>query len=112
MNYKINIKCDIKNTKEELKNKIDDLKREFVDLNLLYLRQNEKVAYCYKDIDTGTILSYNSDVLFYAASSIKILVCVMLLEMVEKGNIDIEEKDGSIYNLGEKYDMERKRKGN
>ena len=25
-------------------------------------------------------------------------------------NIDIEEKDGSIYNLGEKYDMERKRK--
>ena len=27
-------------------------------------------------------------------------------------NIDIEEKDGSIYNLGEKYDMERTRKGN
>ena len=27
-------------------------------------------------------------------------------------NIEIEEKDGSIYNLGEKYDMERKRKGN
>ena len=27
-------------------------------------------------------------------------------------NIDIEEKDGSIYNLGEKYDMEGKRKGN
>ena len=27
-------------------------------------------------------------------------------------NIDIEEKEGSIYNLGEKYDMERKRKGN
>ena len=27
-------------------------------------------------------------------------------------NIDIEEKDGSIYNLGEKYDIERKRKGN
>ena len=27
-------------------------------------------------------------------------------------HIDIEEKDGSIYNLGEKYDMERKRKGN
>lgn len=27
-------------------------------------------------------------------------------------NIDIEEKDGSIYNLGEKYDMERKHKGN
>lgn len=92
MNYKINIKCDIKNANEELKNKIDDLKKQFEELNLLYLKQNEKVAYCYKDINTGTILSYNSDILFYAASSIKILVCVMILEMVEKGNIDIEEK--------------------
>lgn len=27
MNYKINIKCDIKNANEELKNKIDDLKK-------------------------------------------------------------------------------------
>lgn len=27
-------------------------------------------------------------------------------------NIDIKEKDGSVYNLGEKYDIERKRKGN
>lgn len=92
MNYKINIRCDIKNANEELKNKIDDLKRKFSDLNSLYLRQEEKVAYCYKDINTGTVLSYNSDILFYAASSIKILVCVMLLEMAEKGDIDIEEK--------------------
>ena len=27
-------------------------------------------------------------------------------------NIDIEEKEGSVYTLGEKYDIERKRKGN
>lgn len=64
----------------------------FTELNLLYLRQNEKVAYCYRDINIGTILSYNSDILFYAVSSIKILVCVMLLEMSEKGDINIDEK--------------------
>lgn len=92
MNYKINIKCEIKNANEELKNNLNDLKNMFTELNLLYLKQNEKVAYCYKDINTGTILSYNSDMLFYAASSIKILVCVMLLEMAENGEINIDEK--------------------
>lgn len=64
----------------------------FTELNLLYLRKNKKVAYCYRDINIGTILSYNSDILFYAVSSIKILVCVMLLEMSEKGDINIDEK--------------------
>ena len=37
MNYKINIKCEIKNGNEELKNRIDELKKEFKELNLLYL---------------------------------------------------------------------------
>lgn len=49
MNYKINIKCEIKNAHEELKEKINDLKNMFTELNLLYLTQNEKVAYCYKE---------------------------------------------------------------
>ena len=88
MNYKISIKCDIKNGNRDLKDRLEDIKKEFAELNLLYLKQNEKVAYYYK----GTILSYNSDILFYAASSIKILVCVMLLEMAEKGSVDLEEK--------------------
>ena len=92
MNYKISIKCDIKNGNRDLKDRLEDIKKEFAELNLLYLKQNEKVAYYYKDINTGTILSYNSDILFYAASSIKILVCVMLLEMAEKGSVDLEKK--------------------
>lgn len=92
MNYKINIKCELKNVNEELKNNIDNLKKEFLELNHLYLKQNEKVAYYYEDINTGSILSYNSDILFYAASSIKILVCVMILEMAENKKIDLEEK--------------------
>lgn len=92
MNYKISIKCDIKNVDEGLKNRLEDIKEEIAELNLLYLKQNEKVAYYYKDMNTETVLSCNSDILFYAASSIKILVCVMLLEMAEKGSIDLEEK--------------------
>lgn len=92
MNYKINIKCEIKNSNEELKNRIDELKNEFKELNSLYLSQNEKVAYLYKDINTGSILSFNSDILFYAASSIKILVCVMLLEMEKEGKVNLDEE--------------------
>lgn len=92
MNYKINIKCEINNGNEKLLESLDKLKHKLEELNTLYLKQNEKVAYLYKDINTDTILSYNSDVLFYAASSIKILVCVMLLEKAENNIIDIEEK--------------------
>lgn len=92
MNYKINIKCEINNGNENLSKNLDKLKQQFEELNALYLKQNEKVAYLYKDINTNTVLSYNSDILFYAASSIKILVCVMLLEKAENNVINIEEK--------------------
>lgn len=92
MKYKINIKCDIKTENEDIMDKINEIRDNFLELNTLYLRQNEKVAYYYEDINTGTILSYNSDILFYAASSIKILVCVMLLEMAQDNKIDLEEK--------------------
>lgn len=77
---------------EEFKNKVDILKKEFLELNSLYLKQNEKVAYYYEDINTGSIMSYNSDILFYAASSIKILVCVMLLEMAENKKINLDDE--------------------
>ena len=92
MNYKINVKCEIKNANEELKENIELLKKEYLELNSLYLKQKEKVAYYYEDINTGSILSYNSDILFYAASSIKVLICVMLLEMADNNKINLEEK--------------------
>lgn len=92
MNYKINIKCEIKNAEDGLKEKLNELKKEFLELNSLYLKQKEKVSYYYEDLNTGSLLSFNSDVLFYAASSIKILVCVMLLEMADRKEIDLEEK--------------------
>lgn len=92
MNYKINMKCELKNVPEELKEKQEELKKYFLELNTMYLKQKEKVAYYYEDINTGSILSYNSDILFYAASSIKILVCVMLLEKAERKELSLEDK--------------------
>ena len=91
MNYKINIRCDLKQVSDTIKDKQEELKKYFKELNEMYLNQKEKVAYYYEDINTGSVLSYNSDILFYAASSIKILVCVMLLEMAENKKISLEE---------------------
>ena len=91
MNYKINMKCELKNVSETLKDKQEELKKYYLELNTMYLKQKEKVAYYYEDINTGSTLSYNSDILFYAASSIKILVCVMLLEMAENKKISLED---------------------
>lgn len=89
MNYKINAKCELKNVPE---NRISSIKKEFLEITSLYLKQKEKVAYYYEDINTGSILSYNSDILFYAASTIKVLVCTMLLELAENKEIDLDEK--------------------
>jgi len=89
MNYSININCKLKNIAED---KLSSIKSEFGNLNNLFLCQNEKVAYYYEDINTGSVLSYNSDILFYAASSIKILVCLMLLEKAENKETNLEDK--------------------
>lgn len=89
MNYKINVKCEVNNVSD---NKLNDIKREFLELTSLYIKQQEKVAYYYEDINTGSILSYNSDILFYAASTIKVLVCVMLLEIAQNKEINLDEK--------------------
>lgn len=92
MKYQINIRGEF-NTNNTLDSDIiNEIKRDFTQLNLMYLSSQEKVAYYYEDINTGSILSYNSDILFYAASSIKILVCVMILELAEEGKIDLNEK--------------------
>lgn len=89
MNYKINIKCELNNICDD---KINDIKKQFFEITSLYLEQQEKVAYYYEDINTGSILSYNSNILFYAASTIKVLVCVMLLEMAQNNEIDLDDE--------------------
>lgn len=80
--------------KVSVKGRIDDtnIKLGLEELNSMYLRSNEKVSYYYEDIKTGSVFSYNSDILFYAASSIKILVCVMLLELADNGKVNLDEE--------------------
>ena len=92
MQYKINIKCNL-NTKDDYSSdNIKLLKNEVMELNNIYMQSDDKVSYYYEDIHTGSVLSYNSDILFYAASTIKILVAVMILELADKGEIDLEDK--------------------
>ena len=52
----------------------------------------KKVAYLYKNINTGEIISFNKDITFYAASTIKILVCLYLFIEASMNKIDLAEK--------------------
>jgi len=92
MQYKINVKCNLNIPDNYNSDDIKLLKNEIMELNNIYMQSNEKVSYYYEDISTGSILSYNSDILFYAASAIKILVSVMILELADTGEIDLDEK--------------------
>ena len=79
MNYKINIKCNISLNDDK---NISSIKEKIMNLNNNYLKSNEKVAYYYEDINTGSILSYNSDILLiYSYLFLELLV---LLEISEK----------------------------
>ena len=91
MKYNINIDLDLN---EELKKdkKINQLIEE---LSILYLKETfkgNKVSYYYEDINSSTKLSFNKSICFYAASSIKMLVCLILFEMTETKQINLEEK--------------------
>ncbi len=88
--YKLNITAQINN--DLTNDDITKIKTKLYELNSMYLKSDEKVAYYYEDINTNNVLSYNPDILFYAASSIKVLVCTMLLEMAENKKIDLNEK--------------------
>jgi len=73
----------------------EKIKEKLRELNILYLNESlkgNKVAYLYADVKGINNFSFNKNICFYAASSIKILVCLMLLEMAEKNEVDLEEK--------------------
>lgn len=72
-----------------------NLKENIKKLSNLYLEEilkGNKVAYYYEDIKSKTTLSFNEEICFYAASSIKILVCLIIFEQASKNKINIEEK--------------------
>lgn len=68
----------IKNIKDKY------IAKKIFNLNKYLLKQNEKVAYAYKNLKTNDTFSFNLDICFYAASSIKFLVCLYLYEEAEK----------------------------
>ena len=71
---------------EQLKSMYKDL----IDLfNSEYYKGN-KVAFFYKDSDNT--LSFNEDVCFYAASTIKILTVLLMFQRVENNEFNIDDK--------------------
>lgn len=68
------------------------LRRKIYHLNKYLLKQNEKVAYAYKNLETNDIFSFNLDVCFYSASAIKFLVCLYIYELAEKNSELLDTK--------------------
>ena len=69
--------------------------KKIKELNELFLNetyQGNKVAYLYKNIKTGDIISFNEDICFYAASTIKAFICLMILEKVSNKELDLSTK--------------------
>ena len=87
MKYNIDITIDNYNDKELLKiiKKIDQ-----ICLNEIF--KSNKVSFIYKNIKDNTILSFNPDICFYAASTIKLLICLIILEKVEQNELKMTDK--------------------
>lgn len=88
MNIEINSNVNKEKISIEMIKLIENLSNMYLEESL----NGNKVAFYYEDINTSSIISYNSDICFYAASSIKILVCLMLLEQAENQKIDLHQK--------------------
>ena len=67
---------------------IQELNNDFLEETY----KGNKVAYYYKNEKNGNVISYNEDICFYAASSIKILVCLILFIRAENNEIDLNKK--------------------
>ena len=72
---------------EDVKNKLKDIYNLFLNESL----KGNKVAFYYEDLNNNK-LSFNENICFYAASTIKILVCLYLYELSEDGKVDLDEE--------------------
>lgn len=69
----------------------DDVKDKLQELNLLFMNESylgNKVAFYYENLVNGNTFSYNENITFYAASTMKILVCLYLLENSDYYDLD------------------------
>ncbi len=80
-------------TEIQMKNIYDDrIKKKVYKLNKMFLKSKEKAAYYYENINSETSISFNPNICFYAASTIKILVSLYLFQEATNGKLNIEDK--------------------
>ncbi len=90
MDFKINI--TINGISKDI---LNALLPNIKELSYMYLDETfkgNKVAFYYKDINNNYSISYNDTVCFYSASTIKILACLMILEMALNNKLDLNKK--------------------
>lgn len=66
--------------------------KEINDICLEQTYQERKIAYYYENSVNGDIFSYNKDICFYAASTIKILPALILFERASQNRLDLTNK--------------------
>lgn len=86
MEFNTNFIFNDSNFNKMLTNKVKKLNNLFIKET----NKGNKVSYYYED--KNNIISYNKDICFYAASSIKILVCLILFEKAEKNEVNLNDK--------------------
>ena len=77
------------------KSLIANLLSSIKDLSYMYLNETfkgNKVAFYYKDIHSGISISYNKSICFYAASAIKIIACLMILNEALEGKLNLSDE--------------------
>lgn len=86
LKYKIEIRK--KQTFKKIKKRLDKL-------NIMFVKNEEKVAYYYENINKKIAFSFNESITFYAASTIKILVLLYIYnnKMHLEKEITITEED-------------------
>ena len=72
---------------EVIKSKLKEIYNLCLDESL----KGNKVAFYYEDLNDN-VLSFNEDICFYAASSIKVLVCLLIYKLSDEGKINLSDK--------------------
>lgn len=84
------IKTDLKvNNYLKLK---EEIRVPIYHLNNMFLKSKEKVSYYYENLVDGTVIAFNPNMTFYAASTTKLLVCMYLYEQSLKDNTILEKE--------------------
>ena len=71
--------------------KIKEKLKELYNIFLKETKKGNKVAFYYEDLNNN-ILSFNENICFYSASTIKILVCLLIYKLADEGKINLNDK--------------------